>query len=437
MNRVADVAIIAMWRLFLGHPELAMKPWIKHIFKLPVCLAGMLAGCGGSGGDGTSPATGSAGLSSEPAGQPATAFIPPSADAAPALAAKAVASGLSSPVFLTAPDGDTRLFIVERGGSIRIVQDGGLLPMPFLDIRGRTTTDGERGLLSMAFDPAYAENGFFYVYYTDLNGDIAIDRYRVSANPAQADSLSALRILSIPHPQFSNHNGGLLRFGPDGYLYVGTGDGGSQGDPFANAQNTGVLLGKLLRIDVSATSAGTLYAIPATNPFLNQPGKRAEIWAYGLRNPWRYAFDASTSLLYIADVGQNKREEIDIAPTEQGGLNYGWNVMEGEVCFTGDACDSRGLTLPALEYGRDGGACAIVGGFVYRGAAIPGLQGVYLYSDLCAGWIKGLRYANGTTAAGMDFGRLASGAILSFGEDAQHELYLLTVEGNVYRIVAR
>jgi glucose/arabinose dehydrogenase len=414
-----------------------MRPWIEHVSKLLVCLAGVLAGCGGSSGDGARPATGSTGLSSEPAEQPATAFTRPPAETAPALAVKAVAGGLSSPVFLTAPDGDTRLFIVERGGSIRIVQDGGLLPVPFLDIRGRTTTDGERGLLSMAFDPAYAANGFFYVYYTDLRGDIAIERYRVSANPAQADSLSAVRILSIPHPQFSNHNGGLLRFGPDGYLYVGTGDGGSQGDPFANAQNTGVLLGKLLRIDVSAISAGTPYAIPATNPFLNQPGKRAEIWAYGLRNPWRYAFDASTSLLYIADVGQNKREEIDIASTVQGGLNYGWNVMEGNVCFTGDACDSRGLTLPTLEYSHDDGACAIVGGFVYRGAAIPGLQGVYLYSDLCAGWIKGLRYENGAAVVGMDFGTLASGSMLSFGEDAQHELYLLTAEGNVYRIVAR
>ncbi|MFL6715204.1 MAG: PQQ-dependent sugar dehydrogenase [Burkholderiaceae bacterium] len=415
-----------------------MRTWIKHLPRLLACLSVVLAGCGGSGGDGASPAPASQGLSSEPAGQPATAFTPPPANtSAPALAVKAVASGLSSPVFLTAPDGDTRLFIVERGGSIRIVQDGGLLPAPFLDIRSRTTTDGERGLLSMAFDPAYAENGFFYVYYTDLNGDIAIERYSVSANPARAEPASALRILSIPHAQFSNHNGGLLRFGPDGYLYVGTGDGGGEADPFVNAQNTGVLLGKLLRIDVSGTSAGTPYAIPATNPFLDQPGKRAEIWAYGLRNPWRYAFDPSTNLLYIADVGQNRREEIDIASTLQGGLNYGWNVMEGNVCFTGDACDSRGLTLPALEYSHDGGACAIVGGFVYRGAAIQGLQGIYLYSDLCAGWIKGLRYENGAAVAGMDFSRLADGTVLSFGEDAQHELYLLMAEGNVYRIVAR
>lgn len=414
-----------------------MRAWIEHMSKLLVCLAGMLAGCGGSGGDGISPAPGSAGLSSEPAAQPAPASTPPAAGAPPALAVQAIASGLSSPLFLTAPDGDTRLFIVERGGSIRVVQDGRLLPVPFLDIRDRTTTDGERGLLSMAFDPAYAENGFFYVYYTDLNGDIAVERYRASANPAQAEPSSALRILSIPHPQFSNHDGGLLRFGPDGYLYVGTGDGGSEGDPFGNAQNNEVLLGKLLRIDVSATSSSAPYAVPATNPFVNQAGKRAEIWAYGLRNPWRFAFDVSTSLLYIADVGQNKREEIDVASTAQGGLNYGWNLMEGSLCFTGDTCDSRSLMIPVLEYGHEGGACAIVGGFVYRGAAIPGLQSVYLYSDLCAGWIKGLRYENGAAARDMDFGRLASGTVLSFGEDAQHELYLLTADGTVYRIVAR
>jgi glucose/arabinose dehydrogenase len=431
------VAIEAKRCLFVDNPELAMRAWIEYRSKLLVCLAGMLAGCGGSGGDGVNPATGSADLSSEPAEQPAPASTQPAAGAPPALAAQAVASGLSSPLFLTAPDGDTRLFIVERGGSIRIVQDGGLLPVPFLDIRDRTTADGERGLLSMAFDPAYAENGFFYVYYTDLSGDIAIERYRVSANPAQAESSSALRILSIPHPHFSNHDGGLLRFGPDGYLYVGTGDGGSEGDPFGNAQNTGVLLGKLLRIDVSASSSGAPYAVPPTNPFVNQAGKRGEIWAYGLRNPWRYAFDAGTSSLYIADVGQNKREEIDIAPAAQGGLNYGWNLMEGSLCFTGDTCDSRGLMPPVLEYGHDGGACAIIGGFVYRGAAIPGLQGVYLYSDLCAGWIKGLHYENGAVMGNTDFGRLARGTMLSFGEDAQHELYLLTAEGNVYRIVAR
>lgn len=224
----------------LGHLELAMRPWIEHISKLLVCLAGVLAGCGGSGADGASPATGSTGLSSEPVAQSTTVSPSPPADKLPALALRTVASGLSSPVFLTAPDGDTRLFIVERGGRIRIVQNGGLLLAPFLDIRSRTTTDGERGLLSMAFDPAYSENGFFYVYYTDLNGDIAIERYHVSADPERADSSSAVRILSIPHPQFSNHNGGLLRFGPDGYLYIGTGDGGGQGDPLANAQNTGL-----------------------------------------------------------------------------------------------------------------------------------------------------------------------------------------------------
>lgn len=414
-----------------------MRSGFEHGSKFLVCLAGILAGCGGSGGEGAAPPAGSAGLSSEPAPQPAPVSTPSAANAPPSLAVQAIASGLSSPLFLTSPDGDMRLFVVERGGSIRIVKDGALLPVPFLDIRDRTSTDGERGLLSMAFDPAYAENGFFYVYYTDLNGDIAIERYRVSTDPAQADRSSALRILSIPHPQFSNHDGGLLRFGPDGYLYIGTGDGGGAGDPFGNAQNTDVLLGKLLRIDVSGARAGSPYAVPAANPFVNQAGKRAEIWAYGLRNPWRYAFDANTRLLYIADVGQDKREEIDVAPMAQGGLNYGWNRMEGSLCFTGTNCDSSGLTLPILEYGHDGGACAIVGGFVYRGTAIQGLQGVYLYSDLCAASVKGLRYENGAVTAGMDFGTLAGGSVLSFGEDAQHELYLLTANGTVYRIVAR
>lgn len=420
-----------------------MKFMLGKAAVLAACLfAGMLAGCGGSGGADGSPAAG-ASVSNAPAQQPAAANPPASAQQPaaasspadpPALALQAVASGLSSPLFLTAPNGDLRLFIVERGGSIRIVQDGKLLPAPFLDIRNRTTTDGERGLLSMAFDPGYAGNGFFYVYFTDLNGDIAIERYHVSADPSAADPASALRILSIPHPQFSNHDGGLLRFGPDGFLYAGTGDGGGAGDPFGNAQNTGSLLGKLLRIDVSASSAQAPYAVPASNPFVNQAGARAEIWAYGLRNPWRYAFDAGAGLLYVADVGQVQREEIDVVGAAQAGLNYGWNRMEGKLCLDGSGCG--GLLAPVLDYGRADG-CAIVGGAVYRGAAIPALQGFYLYSDLCAGWVRGLRYADGALAAAMDFGRLDSGTMLSFGEDAQHELYLLTAEGNVFRIVAR
>jgi glucose/arabinose dehydrogenase len=395
----------------------------------------VLAGCGGGGGS-TGGDSGSAagGTVTQTESQPA-----PAATGGPALTLQRVATGLSSPLFLTAPKADTRLFIVERGGSIRIVRDGRLLPVPFLDIRSRTTTEGERGLLSMAFDPQYQTNGFFYLYFTELNGDIAIERYSVlSANPDAADPLSALRIMSIPHPVFSNHNGGLLNFGPDGFLYIGTGDGGSAFDPNGNAQNTSVLLGKLLRIDVSGSTAGRPYSIPASNPFVAQAMKRPEIWAYGLRNPWRYAFDAVSNLLYIADVGQSAREELNVAGIDQAGLNYGWSRMEGSACVSGGSCDSQGLVLPALEYAHDSNsnnACSIIGGAVYRGAAIPELRGAYLYSDLCAGWLKGFRYTNGVATDRVDFGKMGAGTILSFGEDAQHELYLLSAEGNVYRVV--
>ncbi|MFC3110583.1 PQQ-dependent sugar dehydrogenase [Undibacterium arcticum] len=358
------------------------------------------------------------------------------------MALQTVATGLSSPLFLTAPSADARLFIVERPGRIRIVQDGALLPIAFLDIRNRTTVDGERGVLSLAFDPQYASNGFFYVYFTDLDGNIAIERFSTSVlNPNVADPLSSLRIMSIPHPDFSNHNGGLLAFGPDGDLYIGTGDGGSAGDPHGNAQNTNSLLGKLLRIDVSASTAVQPYAVPASNPFINQNGKRPEIWAYGLRNPWRYAFDAATNLLYIADVGQERREEVDVASANAGGLNYGWNIMEGTLCYPSGACNQQGLRLPVLEYAHDdtvsNSVCSIIGGYVYRGSAIPELRGSYLYSDLCAGWLKSFAYLNGAATHQMDWGNQGVGLILSFGEDAQQELYLLSDNGSVYRIVRK
>lgn len=397
----------------------------------------VLAGCGGgSGSTGADLGATGGGTVTGAESQPA-----PSTVGVLALNLQRVATGLSSPLFLTAPKDDTRLFIVERGGTIRIVRDGRLLPVPFLDIRSRTTTDGERGLLSMAFDLQYETNGFFYLYFTDLNGDIAIERYSVlSANPDAADPSSALRIISIPHPIFSNHNGGLLNFGPDGFLYIGTGDGGSAFDPNGNAQNTSMLLGKMLRIDVSSSTADRPYSIPASNPFVTQAIKHPEIWAYGLRNPWRYAFDATNNLLYIADVGQAAREEVNVVGIGQAGLNYGWSRMEGSVCTSGSSCDRQELVLPVLEYAHDSNsdnACSVIGGVVYRGAAIPELQGTYLYSDLCAGWLKGFRYANGVATDRVDFGKMGAGTILSFGEDAQRELYLLTAEGNVYRVVRR
>lgn len=351
----------------------------------------------------------------------------------PTLVLRQVAAGLSNPLFLTAPAGDPRLFIVEQPGRIRIVKQGALLAVPFLDLTAKITAGGEQGLLSLAFDPRYADNGYFYVYFNDTQGDIAVERYSVMPGNADlADPASVLRILSIPHPTFGNHNGGLLAFGADGYLYAGIGDGGGGGDPSGNAQNLGKLLGKLLRIDVSSASAAKPYSIPPGNPFAGQAGRMAEIWAYGLRNPWRYAIDGET--LYIADVGQSQREEINAAPLAQGGLNYGWNIMEGKTCYKDAGCSPAGLTAPILDYDHSQG-CSVTGGYVYRGNAIPELRGHYFYSDFCGGWLRSLRYQNGQTSDQRSWPVGNVGPILSFGLDAQQELYLLGSEGGkVYRL---
>ncbi|KAB8059411.1 glucose dehydrogenase [Janthinobacterium sp. FT14W] len=373
------------------------------------------------------------------AGATASASVSYAATAPLALALQEVASGLDAPIFLIAPPGDSRLFMVERPGRIRVLQNGNLLATPFLDIGTLTSTSGERGLLSLAFHPQYASNGYFFIYYTNLAGDIVIERRQVSAGNANvADPLSALTILTIAHPTFSNHYGGLLSFGPDGYLYAGTGDGGSAGDPPGNAQNTNVLLGKLLRLDVNASSVAQPYAIPPGNPFAGTAGARGEIWAYGLRNPWRYAFDVPAQLLYIADVGQASWEEVDVRPVGQAGNNYGWNIMEGAHCYNSSSCSQAGLVLPAIEYGHDAaGGCSITGGYVYRGTALPELAGQYLYSDYCSGWLKSFSYGNGTASAVTDWGITNVGNILSFGQDAQNELYMLSGTGKVYRIVRK
>lgn len=376
-------------------------------------LALMLAACGGDGGGNDTP--------------------PLASDRLPLLALRQVASGLGNPVFLSAPAGDTRLFIVEQAGRIRIVKAGAQLPTPFLDLSGKISAGGERGLLSLAFDPQYASNGYFYVYFTDVNGDIAIERFSVAAtNPDQAEPASALRILSIPHPVYSNHNGGLLAFGADAYLYIGTGDGGGGGDPDGNAQNLGKLLGKLLRLDVRGATAAQPYVIPAGNPFIGQGGLRPEIWAYGLRNPWRYTFDGGN--LYIADVGQAQREEINVVASNQAGLNFGWNIMEGKRCYQNASCSATGLTPPIIDYDHTQG-CSITGGYVYRGSAIPELQGRYFYSDYCAGWLKSISYENAQASEPVSWPVASVGPILSFGVDGQRELYLLSSEGGkVYRI---
>jgi glucose/arabinose dehydrogenase len=347
------------------------------------------------------------------------------------LATTVVASGMDNPVFLAAPAGDQRLFIVERPGRIRILQNGGLVVQPFLDLSALVAGAGEGGLLSLAFDPRFGSNGYFYVYYTDLDKNIVVARYTVSPNQNVADPLSGLAIVRIAHPNFTNHFGGLAAFGTDGLLYVGTGDGGSEGDPLANGQNQGTLLGKLLRIDVSAATVGQPYTIPPSNPFVGQAGRRGEIWAWGLRNPWRYAFDGKQ--LYIADVGQDLREEVDIADTAQGGLNYGWNRMEGTLCFNASTCDRSGLTLPAFEYDHDHG-CAIVGGYVYRGTALPELAGRYFYSDFCNGFLKSFLATASGVLEQRDWG-LDLGQVVSFGQDGQGELYLMTADGNVDKII--
>lgn len=345
-----------------------------------------------------------------------------------------VADGLDSPLYLTAPLGDERLFIVEQAGTIRIIEDGVLLPDPFLDIRGRVESGGEQGLLGLAFHPAYAANGWFYVNYTDNDGDTRIERYQVTADPYVADPGSAELVLAIEQPE-ANHNGGMITFGPDGALYVATGDGGGGGDPQGNGQDLSSLLGKLLRLDVDTREP---YAIPLNNPFIGVAGAREEIWAYGLRNPWRFSFDRVGDRLYIADVGQGSWEEVNAVPATRPGVNYGWNVMEGMHCFNASSCNTEGLTLPVLEYANAGDACSITGGYVYRGDAIPELRGHYFYADFCAGWIRSFRLAGDGVTEQQEWDVGDIGSVLSFGEDAASELYVLTrgdQGGRVFRFV--
>jgi len=333
-----------------------------------------------------------------------------------------ISSGLSSPVFLTQPLDDGRIFVVEQSGRIRVVRNGVLQSTPFLDITSRVLSGGERGLLSVAFHPQYATNHYFYVYFTtQTNGDIRIERFTTTSNPEVADPASSKLILTTAHSSQANHNGGLLTFGPDGMLYAGLGDGGGAGDPFLNGQNFNALLASLLRIDVDH---GDPYAIPNDNPFVNLPNHRGEIWAKGLRNPWRYAFDPPSGNLYIADVGQGLHEEVDVVPANKGGVNYGWNIMEGASCYNASSCNQTGLQLPVIDYGHNG-PCSITGGYVYRGTAIQGLQGHYLYSDYCAGFLKSFRYDNGVAADQKDWG-LTSSSVTSFGKDFAGELYLIS-----------
>ena len=341
-----------------------------------------------------------------------------------------VATGLSAPVHLAAPAGDARLYVVEQAGRIRMIENGALRPAPFLDIDARVRSGGEEGLLSVAFHPRHAENGYLFVAYTDNGSAVTVERYTRAAGGQTADPASAKTIIVIPHP-FSNHNGGQLAFGPDGMLYLAVGDGGGGGDPQGNGQNRNTLLGKLLRLDVDA---GDPYAIPAGNPFVGHADARAEIWALGLRNPWRFSFDRTGGTLYVADVGQNAWEEVNAVPGSAAGVNYGWVTMEGRHCYNAATCSQSGLTLPPVEYATSASACAVTGGFVYRGAAMPRLAGHYFYSDYCGGFLRSFRWS-GSAAADPREWLTRVGNVTSFGEDAAGELYVLTAGGAVARIV--
>jgi glucose/arabinose dehydrogenase len=333
-----------------------------------------------------------------------------------------------------AGDGSGRLFVAEQGGTVRIIRNGALEAVPFLDISGIVTAGGEQGLLGLAFPPGFSAKRYFYVHYTNrLNvGDTVIARYRLSADPNLADPASGQQILTATQP-FGNHNGGQLSFGPDGFLYIGLGDGGSGGDPLGNGQSLTTLLGKILRID--SESGAIPYLIPSGNPFLG--GRVSEIWAYGLRNPWRFSFDRKTGDLYIGDVGQGQFEEVDFQPaSSSGGENYGWNIMEGAHCFNAPTCTQTGLVLPVQEYPHADGDCSVTGGYVYRGALFPELRGVYLYGDFCTGRIWGLRRFGGSWVNRLLLDTALN--ISTFGEDEAGELYLADyASGTIYTIGAQ
>ena len=353
----------------------------------------------------------------------------------PALRADLVVSSLDRPVDLQTPGDRSRLFVVEQRGRIQLIRERKVVATPFLDITDRVGSSGnEQGLLGLAFHPRFSANGRFFVNYTDRSGDTHIAEFR-SGLGADAVDPTTERTLLVQDQPFANHNGGQLAFGGDGFLYIGLGDGGSAGDPQGSGQNLGTLLGKLLRIDVDRTEP---YAIPADNPFAGRAGARPEIWAFGLRNPWRFAFDRVTGDLLIGDVGQGAVEEVDAEPApRRGGQNYGWNVAEGSRCFNpATGCSLDGISLPVLEYGH-GEGCSITGGVVYRGCRMPGYAGTYFYGDYCTGFVRTFRLESGRAVDQRDFTAQvgARKSLSAFGTDADGEIYMLELGGSVYQIV--
>jgi hypothetical protein len=350
-----------------------------------------------------------------------------------------VASGLDQPVLLLAPPGDTgRLFVLEQTGRIRLIKHDSLLDTPFLDLSTVVSQGHELGLLGMAFYPDYATSGRFIVGYTSEagnpnGGSSVLARYTVSSDPDVANATVDRILLTFDQPE-PNHKGGMIAFGPDGYLYAGFGDGGDEGDPHNHGQDRSELLGSFLRLDVSGPGD---YTIPADNPYVTSDTIRKELWNYGFRNPWRWSFDRSTGDLYIGDVGQSVSEEVDVQPAGTGaGLNYGWKIVEGDHCFVAPGCDRSAFTAPVFTYPHTVG-CAVIGGYVYRGSSIPELQGTYFFSDNCEGWVHSFKWSAGVVTDEKDWPSLGGhGMVTSFGEDASGELYFMTGDGNVYKIVA-
>ena len=342
-----------------------------------------------------------------------------------------------APIYVTAPPGDRRrVFVVERAGRVRIVRDGRTVSRPFLDISSEVSTDGERGLLSIAFAPDYERTGKVYAYFNDRTGDIRIDELsRADGDPDRVDPSSRRRVIAIEHRRYSNHNGGTVQFGPDGLLYAAPGDGGGGGDPFKSGQSLGTLLGKLIRIDPRA-SGGRPYRVPRDNPFVGRQGARPEIYAYGLRNPYRFSFDRRGGGIAIADNGQEEVEEVDYAPRGSGaGANYGWSVFEASRRFSSGS--APGHVPPVIERAHDTGVCSIIGGYVVRDRSLGRAYGRYVYGDLCTGEIRSARLHTPRASGDRPLGVGRVEGVVSFGEDASGRVYVVSMAGQVYRLAPR
>ena len=423
-----------------------MLPRPLLLSAVALLASAIVAACGptgDSGGPAGSPTDPPASLPTSPPsdGPGASPAEPPTASPAPFdpsavwLALEPVATLPGRPLGVAnADDGSGRLFVVEQGGTVRVVRDGIVAGAPFLDITSRTAAGGERGLLGLAFHPRFPDDPRLFVNYTDLAGDTVVASYAVAAPDAgRVDPATEVVLLRIDQP-FANHNGGGVAFGPDGLFYVATGDGGSAGDPHGNGQRLDTLLGKILRIDVDERPVDRAYGIPSDNPFAGQGGARPEIFLHGLRNPWRISFDRATGDLWIGDVGQGRFEEIDVLRAGAGGLNYGWARMEGFHCYpSGDGCERPEVTLPVAEYGHDLG-CAVTGGAVYRGAAFPVLAGGYVFSDACSGLLWVIDAARSERQEPTVVGETGR-SIAGFGEDEAGELYAADLGGALLRVV--